>query len=99
MRNKLIVSAATVGFGLIGCAVYAVAMAAPASEVVSLRRLTEKEYRNSIADIFGPEIVVEGSFEPLTRVGGLLAASTAVLSVTGVGFESDSQMADSIASQ
>ncbi len=31
---------------------------------VSLRRLTEQEYRNSIADIFGKEIEVRGSFEP-----------------------------------
>src|SRR5882757_3337129 len=75
------------------------AMAAANSEVVSLRRLTQGEYRNSIADIFGPEIEVRGVFEPDRRVGGLLAASTAVLSVTPVGFESFTKMADSIADQ
>src|SRR5882757_168988 len=75
------------------------AMAGPKSEVVSLRRLTQGEYRNSIADIFGPEIEVRGVFEPDRRVGGLLAASTAVLSVTPVGFESFTKMADSIADQ
>ena len=75
------------------------AMAAAGSEVVSLRRLTQGEYRNSIADIFGPEIEVRGVFEPDRRVGGLQAASTAVLSVTPAGFESFTKMADSIAVQ
>jgi hypothetical protein len=75
------------------------AMAAASSEVVSLRRLTQGEYRNSIADIFGPQIEVRGVFEPDRRVGGLQAASTAVLSVTPAGFESFTKMADSIAVQ
>ncbi|WP_084305579.1 DUF1592 domain-containing protein [Bradyrhizobium sp. ARR65] len=69
------------------------------SEIVSMRRLTEAEYRNSIADIFGTEIEVRGRFEPMIRVGGLQAASTSVLSVTPVGFESFTKLADSIATQ
>jgi hypothetical protein len=79
----------------------AVALAAPSpdSQVVSLRRLTEQEYRNSIADIFGKEIEVRGSFEPTKRSNGLAAVSTAFLSVTPVGFESFSKMADDIAGQ
>ena len=78
----------------------AVAAAPPAdSYVASLRRLTEQEYRNSIADIFGKEIEVRGSFEPTKRTGGLEAASTALLSVTPVGFESFNKMADDIAAQ
>src|ERR1700722_11772753 len=58
------------------------ALAAPPADsyVVSLRRLTEQEYRNSIADIFGKEIEVRGSFEPTTRTNGLAAVSTALLS-------------------
>ncbi|HMH64413.1 MAG TPA: DUF1587 domain-containing protein, partial [Rhizomicrobium sp.] len=75
------------------------AMAAASSEVVSLRRLNQGEYRNSIADIFGPEIEVRGVFEPDRRVGGLQAASTAMLSITPAGFESFTKMADSIAVQ
>ena len=80
----------------------AVAMAAPPADhsyVVSLRRLTEREYRNSIADIFGKEIEVRGSFEPTIRSNGLAAISTASLSVTPVGFESFSKMANDIAAQ
>ena len=75
------------------------AFAAPSSQVVSLRRLTQAEYRNSVADIFGSEIEVRGSFEPTIRIAGLQAASTSTLSVTPVGFESFTQMADSIATQ
>jgi hypothetical protein len=75
------------------------AMAAGSGEVVSMRRLTEQEYRNSIADIFGKDIVVQGVFEPGKRIGGLIEASAAILSVTPVGFDSYSKMADSIAVQ
>jgi hypothetical protein len=79
----------------------AVALSAPPtkSQVVSMRRLTEQEYRNSIADIFGKEIEVRGSFEPTKRSEGLAAVSTAILSVTPVGFESFSKMANDIAAQ
>ena len=75
------------------------AMAAGGGEVASMRRLTEQEYRNSIADIFGKDIVVQGVFEPGKRIGGLIEASAAILSVTPVGFDSYSKMADSIAVQ
>lgn len=81
-----------------------VALAASADKpatllVASLRRLTQEEYRNSIADIFGPGIEIRGVFEPTIRVGGLEATSTAVLSVTPTGFESYTRMADRIAEQ
>ena len=84
---------------LASVAAVASAEAAASSQVASLRRLTQQEYRNSIADIFGKEIEVRGAFEPTIRIGGLQAASTAVLSVTPVGFESFTNMADSIAVQ
>jgi len=74
-------------------------VAAPSQQVTSLRRLTQAEYRNSVADIFGSEIEVRGSFEPTIRIAGLQAASTSTLSVTPVGFESFTQMADNIATQ
>ena len=77
----------------------AVAIAAPQPLPAGLRLLTESQYRNSIADIFGPGIKVQGRFEPERRVGGLLAASSAILSVTPAGFEAFSKMADSIAIQ
>src|SRR4051794_23297835 len=73
--------------------------AAENSYVVSMRRLTEQEYRNSIADVFGKEIEVRGTFEPTMRSNGLAAISTGSLSVTPVGFESFSKMANDIAAQ
>lgn len=60
----------------------ALAVAAPQADVatpriVGLRRLTEAQYRNSIADIFGPEISVAGRFEPIVRPAHELIASGA----------------------
>jgi Protein of unknown function (DUF1595)/Protein of unknown function (DUF1587) len=82
-----------------------VSVQGPASAAVKgpylagLRRLTEAQYRNSIADIFGPQILVQGKFEPDRRIGGLLAASGTTLSVTPSGFEGYAKMADGIAAQ
>ena len=97
MRSKLL-------FAVSVCFTLAVfgevpALAAGGSDVVGLRRLTEQEYRNSITDIFGKDVVVQGVFEPGKRIGGLIEASSAILSVTPVGFDSYSKMADSIAVQ
>ena len=77
----------------------AASAAAPGSYLAGLRRLTESQYRNSIADIFGPGIVVQGRFEPEGRVGGLLASGTTGLSVTPSGFEGYAKIADGIARQ
>ncbi|MBM3758238.1 MAG: DUF1587 domain-containing protein, partial [Acidobacteria bacterium] len=43
---------------------------AASARVVSMRRLTEQEYRNSIADIFGKDIEIRGFFEPTIRTAG-----------------------------
>jgi hypothetical protein len=69
------------------------------ARLTGMRRLSESEYRNSIADIFGPGIEVQGRFEPDRRVGGLLSASSAILSITPAGFEAYAKMADAIAAQ
>jgi Protein of unknown function (DUF1592)/Protein of unknown function (DUF1588)/Protein of unknown function (DUF1585)/Protein of unknown function (DUF1587)/Protein of unknown function (DUF1595) len=67
--------------------------------LTGLRRLTETQYRNSISDIFGANIMVQGKFEPDRRIGGLLAASGTTLSITPAGLEGYAKMADSIAKQ
>ena len=67
--------------------------------LTGLRRLTESQYRNSISDIFGPSIVVQGKFETDRRIGGLLAASSTTLSITPSGFEGYAKIADGIAKQ
>src|ERR1700722_4742304 len=85
--------------GLLVVGLSRAAVAAPQTIPAGFRLLTETEYRNSISDIFGPGIAIQGRFEPGRRVGGLLAASTAVLSVTPAGFEAFSKMADNVAIQ
>jgi len=85
--------------GLLALALGQPALAAATRDVANLRLLTESEYRNSIRDIFGGDVVVQGRFDPARRTGGLLAASSTILSVTPAGLEAFSQMADKIAAQ
>ena len=54
---------------------------------VVMRRLSEEQYRQSIADIFGPDIKVGGRFEPDVRKNGLLAVGAGAVTVTPSGFE------------
>lgn len=73
--------------------------AAPAHTTVAVRRLTESQYRNAIADVFGPDIQVNGRFEPGKREHGLLAIGNRELSLTSGGFEQYFAIARSIADQ
>jgi hypothetical protein len=66
---------------------------------VSLRRLTEPEYRQIIADVFGTTIKVPGRFEPDIRSNGLIAVGTSRESVAGTGLEEYDLTARGIASQ
>lgn len=65
----------------------------------SLRRLTEAQYRATIADAFGDDIKVSGRFEPEMRVQGMLAAGSRTLGLTPGGLENYEAMARGIASQ
>jgi hypothetical protein len=64
-----------------------------------LRRLTQTQYRQIIADVFGPDIVVANRFEPEERDSGLIEVGTSQLGVTATGVEGYSQMAQAIAAQ
>jgi hypothetical protein len=66
---------------------------------VALRRITETQYRHTIADIFGPEIKINARFEPEKRVDRLLAIGSAQLSLTSSGFEQYFTLASSISDQ
>lgn len=66
---------------------------------VGLRRITETQYRHTIADVFGPSIKVEARFEPERREDGLLALGSAMLSLTSSGFEQYFALARTIAEQ
>lgn len=64
-----------------------------------LRRLTEEQYRNIVADIFGPQIVVAGSFDPILREAALIAASAGNATISASSFEKYEKLAYSIAEQ
>ena len=96
MRAKLLIFLC--GLSILGVS-NALLAATPEPYLAGLRRLTETQYRNSIADIFGPGILVQGKFEPDRRISGLLAAGSASLSISPSGFEAYAKMADGIARQ
>jgi hypothetical protein len=66
---------------------------------VGVRRITETQYRNTIADVFGPDIKISARFEPEKREEGLLALGSAQLSLTSSGFEQYFALASTIAQQ
>jgi len=76
-------------------------MAAPAvvGGPIAMRRLTAAQFRASIADIFGEDIVVAGRTELDNRRSGLLAVGSSFVSVTGAGFEQYDAIARQVAEQ
>ncbi|HYV07747.1 MAG TPA: DUF1592 domain-containing protein [Blastocatellia bacterium] len=66
---------------------------------VAVRRLTESQYRHTIADVFGSQIKMNARFEPEKREEGLLAIGSAELSLTSSGFEQYFALAGSISDQ
>ena len=91
-------AAGLIGLGLAGCGQKDDAPATKGGPV-SLRRLTEPEYRQIIADVFGATIKVPGRFEPDIRENGLIAVGTARESVAGAGLEEYDLTARGIADQ
>ncbi len=71
----------------------------PATVKVALRRITESQYRHTIADVLGSDIKIEARFEPERREDGLLALGSAELSLTSSGFEQYFALAANIAGQ
>lgn len=64
-----------------------------------VHRLTESQYRSSIADIFGSDINIVGRFPPDLRIDGLLAIGAGGVSVSSASFEQYEEIARNIASQ
>jgi len=64
-----------------------------------VRLLSEAQYRATIADVFGEQIVVGGTFDPLVRTNGLLTVGASKAHITPAGLEQFDRMARSIASQ
>jgi Protein of unknown function (DUF1592)/Protein of unknown function (DUF1588)/Protein of unknown function (DUF1595)/Protein of unknown function (DUF1585)/Protein of unknown function (DUF1587) len=65
----------------------------------AIRRITETQYRRTIADVLGPGIKINARFEPEKREEGLLAIGSAELSLTSSGFEQYFALAISISDQ
>ena len=64
-----------------------------------MRRLTDRQYHNVIADIFGRDIEVGGRTDPLTRTDGLLAVGARTARITPAGLEQYYLVAKSVAGQ
>ncbi|HEY2752491.1 DUF1592 domain-containing protein [Phenylobacterium sp.] len=94
----LATSTLALGVGLI--AVQSAAQSAVSQTVkVSTRRITESQYRHTIRDLFGADIVANARFEPDRRDDGLLAVGSSGLSITASGFEQYYALAKSISEQ
>jgi hypothetical protein len=64
-----------------------------------LTRLTQAQYRNSVHDIFGPEITVPITLEPDSSIEGLVAVGASVTSISPRGAELYEESAQKIAAQ
>ena len=64
-----------------------------------IRRLSPEQYREIVADIFGPGLKLGGRFDPATREDGLLAVGAGQASITASGLEQYDTIARSIANQ
>jgi len=73
--------------------------ASATSSIVATRRLTESQYRHTVADIFGNDIQINGRFEPESREHLLLAIGSSLLSISAAGFEQYFSMGKGIADQ
>lgn len=73
--------------------------AKPQKQLVAMRRVSESQYRNTIADLYGADIEINGRFEPDLREGGLMAIGSAKLSLSSGGFEQYMAMGRSISEQ
>lgn len=74
-------------------------LAATAGGPTVLRRLTQAQYRHTIADIFGSDIKIGGRFEPDIRDSGLIEVGAGKVSVPASGLEQYGKMARTISAQ
>ena len=88
-----------VSMGPAGAADYGAGSEAPILMEPVASRLSGSQYRQIIADIFGPTIQIGGRFEPELRQEGLIAVGASSVSVTASGLGEYDKMARSIAAQ
>lgn len=69
----------------------------PVGGPVMVRRLTEAQYRASIADIFAPDVPITGRFEKPLRAEGLIAVGTGLAGMSPFAIEQYDASAQGIA--
>jgi hypothetical protein len=65
----------------------------------TLRRLTNRQYRNAIRDVFSPDVVLAGAIEPDVIINGLVAVGSSAASISPRGVEQFAAASYSIAQQ
>lgn len=104
VRSLLLAGVALAGLASLGARAPDTALHSEAAkslnQIVAMRRLTEAQYRMSIADIFGPDIRVAGRFEPIVRPQHqLIATGASSATISPAGLEQFDAMARNIAAQ
>jgi hypothetical protein len=66
---------------------------------LGMRRLTDAQYRQTIADIFGTDIKLAGRLQPDQRTDGLVALGASQVTVSPTGIEQYDAIARNIAAQ
>lgn len=64
-----------------------------------IRRLTESQYRATVADIFAPDVPIVGRFEHGLRADGLLAVGTSQAGISAFSFEQYDASARGVAAE
>lgn len=85
--------------GLLAVAAVSTAAETGGGQATSLRRLTQDQHRQSIADLFGDDIKVSARLEMDQRRQGLLAIGASAASVGAAGFEQYDAAAREVAAQ
>ncbi|MDM7929657.1 DUF1588 domain-containing protein [Blastomonas fulva] len=111
IRLSTLLTLALLGAGVVGAGSALQALTGPGTQassapdfegprIVGMRRLTEAQYRNTIADIFGPDIRVAGRFEPIVRPAHeLIASGASDASISPAGLEQFDAIGRGIAAQ
>jgi hypothetical protein len=71
----------------------------PAGGPPMIRRLTESQYRASVADLFGADVPIVGRFEHALRADGLLAVGTSQAGISAFSFEQYDASARGVAAE
>ena len=100
LRNpRLALAAAAIAVGLIVVIVVQFSgngEPEPVGGPPQLRRLTEAQYRNSIADIFGPDVPISARFERPIRAEGLISIGTSQAGMSPFAAEQYDSAAQSV---